>query len=80
MTKKKKKAPRAGGALFPPDEAQEIAALHAALKPVLARGVTVYRLASACGAHPADVQGFVEGRVSLTQAIRRRLLEQLPSL
>lgn len=62
------------------DEAREIAALRAAIAPLVARGMRVQRIASAAGAHPLDMQGFLDGRVSLTWELRERLRQQLPGL
>lgn len=76
-TKRKRVKPVPG---VQPDEAREIAALRKALEPVLARGLTHYRIASAAGAHPEDMRGFLEGRVSLTYAVRERLRAQIPDL
>ena len=64
----------------PADEAKDIAITRDALQPVLKAGLTAHRIASAAGAHPADMQGFLEGRVSLTWELRQRLREQIPGL
>lgn len=61
-------------------EAGDIAATLAALGPLLDAGVSPHRLASACGAHPEDLRGFLDGRVSLTPALRSRLRDAVPSL
>lgn len=84
MGKGKKHRKHAAAAAAPAepavDEEQEIRALRAALKPVLAAGIPVQRIASAAGAHPLDMQGFLEGRVSLTFELRRRLRAQIGEL
>ncbi|HVO29381.1 MAG TPA: hypothetical protein VMV18_01540 [bacterium] len=80
MGKHKHRKQRHAAGEAPVDEEREIRELRAALQPVLDAGVKVQRIASACGAHPLDMQGFVEGRVSLTFELRRRLREQLAEL
>ena len=61
-------------------DAEDIAATMAALGPLIDAGVNAHRLASACGAHPEDLRGFLEGRVSLTPALRERLRAAAPSI
>lgn len=93
MAKRKQKPPKAakaatpvpvkrpnGELVVPPDEAADIAATRKALDPLLARGISAFRLASACGAHPDDLRGFLDGRVSLTPALRNRLKSAVPSI
>ena len=75
--KKKKRVPVLD---VPADEARDIAQTRDALKPLLAAGLRAHRLASAAGAHPLDMQGFLDGRVSLTWELRKRLRDQIPSL
>ena len=75
MGKTKRRAKHAAS-----DEDREIADLREALKPVFAAGVSVWRMASACGAHHADMQGFLDGQISLTSALRLRLKLQIPEL
>lgn len=72
------KAPASNGAADP--EQADIDATRAALSPVIERGVSPHRMASACGAHPEDLKGFLEGRISLTPALRARLRASVPSL
>ena len=62
------------------DEDEEIAATRRAIQPLLDAGLSHHRLASAAGAHPEDMRGFVEGRVSLTPMLRERLRSQIPDL
>ena len=71
---------RDGPLVVPPDEAADIATTRKLLGPLLERGITAHRLASACGAHPEDLRGFLEGRVSLTYALRARLKVAVPSI
>jgi len=63
-----------------PDDEREIAELRAALAPLIARGVSHFRLAAAAGVHPEDMKGFLEGRVSLTGGTRERLLASVPTI
>ena len=85
MTRKKKK-PAAKTQAPPPepldlaDEDEEIAATRRAIQPLLDAGLSHHRLASAAGAHPEDMRGFVEGRISLTPMLRERLRSQIPDL
>ena len=62
------------------DEEAEIAATRRAIQPLLDAGMSHFRLASAAGAHPEDMRGFVEGRISLTPMLRERLRAQIPDL
>lgn len=79
--KGKKPAPRPAPADGGDDpEAADIAATRAALGPLLDAGVSSHRMASVCGAHPDDLRGFLDGRISLTPALRARLREAVPSL
>jgi hypothetical protein len=71
---------RSNGKAGPPDEAADIALTLAAIRPAIKAGVPVQRMGATAGAHPADMQGFLDGRVSLTWALRKRLREQAPSL
>jgi hypothetical protein len=66
--------------VVPPEEAADIAATRKLLDPLIARGISAHRMASACGAHPEDLRGFLEGRVSLTPALRARLKVAVPSI
>lgn len=61
-------------------ESADIAATRRAIEPLLAAGVSPHRLASACGAHVDDLRGFLEGRVSLTPALRERLRAAVPAI
>ena len=95
-TRKKKRAKRAAATAAPraktvparldervdePDEERDVAETRAAAVSLVDAGVaTHHRLASVCGAHPEDMKGFLEGRVSLTWPLRRRLREALPEL
>lgn len=79
MAKDKKKKPRSLLDV-PHDEEQDIAATRSALGPVLKAGLTTHRIASAAGAHAKDMQGFLDGRLSLTWELRKRLRDQIPSL
>lgn len=91
MAKRKSKPPKAPAkvkrgavppvALVVPDEeAADILATRAAIEPLLARGISAQRMASACGAHPDDLRGFLDGRVSLTPALRGRLKDSVSSI
>ena len=83
MAKGRKAKARAGSAMngaAPVDEEAEIASTRAAIAPAVAQGISHFRLASACGAHPDDLKGFLEGRVSLTPALRARLRAAAPSI
>jgi hypothetical protein len=66
--------------VVPPEEAADIAATRKALEPLVEKGISAHRLASACGAHPEDLRGFLSGRVSLTPALRARLRVAVPSI
>ena len=80
---KRKKTPSVApqnGADVPADEAKDIEETRAALQPLLAHDVSPHRIASSCGAHPDDLRGFLEGRVSLTWALRARLRATAPSI
>lgn len=70
----------ANGAAAAHDEDADIAATRKALEPLVKKGVGPHRLASACGAHVDDLRGFLEGRVSLTPALRARLRAAVPSI
>ena len=61
-------------------EERDIAETKKAIEPVLAAGLSHFKLASAAGAHPDDMKGFLEGRVSLTFAVRERLRAAAPGL
>lgn len=81
------KGAAAGGGAEPPavdgvpaEEAKDIEATRAVLAPVLAREVPHHRIAAACGAHPDDLRGFLEGRVTLTWALRSRLRSAVPGI
>ena len=82
--RKGKKHASPGPAAAPVDgedpEAADIAATLSALGPAIDAGVGPHRLASACGAHPDDLRGFLDGRISLTPALRKRLRDAVPSL
>ena len=73
------KAPAAANGGADPEQA-DIDATRVAVEPAIARGISPHRMASACGAHPEDLKGFLEGRVSLTPALRARLRASVPSL
>lgn len=79
---KRKAAPKPDASPIAKDdpEAADIAATRKAVEPAIAKGVGAHRLASACGAHADDLKGFLEGRVSLTPALRARLRAAVPSL
>lgn len=62
------------------DEDRDIIATRRAIQPLLDAGMSHFRLASAAGAHPVDMIGFLEGRVSLTPMLRARLRAQIPDL
>ena len=80
MAKKTKKKTPAR----PPEEADgedtDIAETRKALAPLVKNGVTPHRLASIAGAHPEDMRGFLEGRISLTWQLRKRLRDAIPDL
>lgn len=78
----KRKAPKTASAAAPGNdpETADILATRKAVEPAIEKGVGAHRLASACGAHPDDLKGFLEGRVSLTPALRARLRAAVPSL
>jgi hypothetical protein len=84
MAKAKKKKAGAASAAAPPGsedpEERDIALTKKAIEPVLAAGLSHFKLASAAGAHPDDMKGFLEGRVSLTFALRERLRAAAPGL
>jgi hypothetical protein len=81
--KKRRQAPAPAGRngiAVPPDESKDITQTRALLEPAIERGISHFRLASAAGAHPDDMKGFLEGRVTLTFELRKRLRDQLPNL
>lgn len=87
MTKKAEKAKKPKPARTPPapvveddEDERDIAETREALAPVLKKGVNAHRLASLAGAHPEDMRGFLEGRVSLTWQLRKRLRDAVPDL
>lgn len=81
MAKHKKRVHAAKPASnVPSDEARDIAATRDALAPVVKAGISHWRIASAAGTHPLDMAGFLEGRVTLTWELRKRLRDQIPGL
>ena len=85
MSKKKKKVAKSPAVEPAGDESldgedADIAETRRAIQPLLDAGLSHFRLASAAGAHPEDMRGFVEGRVSLTPMLRERLRSQIANL
>ena len=81
-TRKRKRAGagEGGGGGEGGGEERDIAETRKVIEPLVMAGVSHFRLASACGAHPEDLRGFLEGRVSLTPALRARLREAVPGI